>query len=93
MVDLKKLTTFTISEKRKITFTIDGKEIVFEIPFVLGVNPERKRLYVGNDFDFAVDLSIEQIEDIINGNESILYAACKEFAWNQILKNKFHKED
>jgi len=93
MVDLKKLTAFSISEKRKIKFTIDGKEIIFEIPFVLGVNPEHKRLYVGNDFDFAVDLSIEQIEDIINGNESILDVACKEFAWKEIFKNKYYNED
>ena len=47
MVDLKKLTTFTISEKRKITFTIDNREIIFEIPFVLGVNPALEFEFVG----------------------------------------------
>ena len=92
MVDLKKLTTFSISEKRIVKFAIDGKEVVFEIPFAIGVNPEHKRLYVGNDFDFATDLNLEQIENIISGNDYIIESACREFAWKQITENKYCKK-
>lgn len=98
VVDLKKLTGFVIQEEKEICFDIDGKTVVFKIPFCLSVNPKEKRLYVGTDCPFVdnkdgiINLTDTDIETILNGDESIIISSCRNFAFSLITKNKYCKK-
>lgn len=95
LVDLNKLTYFGIQDEKEICFDVNGKLVVFKIPFCLSVNPNEKRLYVGSNCPFvdnkdgAIDLTDTDIETILSGNESIIVSACRNFAFSLITKNKF----
>lgn len=98
VVDLKRLTGFTIQEEKEICFDVDGKKVVFKIPFYLSVNPNEKRLYVGNDCPFVgyedgtINLTDTDVETILSGDESIITTACRNFAFSLITKNKYCKK-
>jgi hypothetical protein len=92
LIDSEKITDFRIDKKKDITFDINGKEVVFEIPYIVCVNPQFKKIYVGGIFETGVDLSDEDIEAILNGDESVIESSCARFAWEQITENKFCKK-
>ena len=98
LVDLKKLTGFVIQEEKEICFDVNGKKVVFKIPFWLSVNKKEKRLYVGSNCSFvdnendSIDLTDKDIETILSGDESIITSACRNFAFSLITKNKFYKK-
>ena len=103
MVDLNKLSAFSVSDKKEIRFNINDnlgneKLVIYEIPFCLSVNKKEKRLYVGTNCAFIdnedgmIDLTDKDIETILSGDDSAIVSACTDFAWSLILKNKYCKE-
>lgn len=91
LIDSEKITDFRIKKIKDIKFDINGKEVVFDIPYIVSVNPEFQRLYVGG-METKVDLADEDIEAILHGDESIVESTCAKFAWEQITQNKFCKK-
>lgn len=95
LVDLNKLTGFVIQNEKEICFDINGKNVVFKIPFCLSVNPKEKRLYIGSNCAFVdnedgvIDLTDKDIETILSGDDSIIISSCKNFAFTLITKNKY----
>lgn len=98
VVDLNKLTGFVIQEEREICFDVDGKKVVFKIPFYLSVSQNEKRLYVGSSCPFVdyedsiINLTDKDIETILNGDDSIIVSSCRNFAFSLITKNKYCKK-
>lgn len=95
LVDLNKLTYFGIQDEKEICFDVNGKLVVFKIPFCLSVNQREKQLYVGSNCPFVdnkddiIDLTDTDIGTILSGDESIINTACRNFAFSLMTKNKF----
>lgn len=92
LIDSNKITDFRISKKKDIKLDINGKEVVFEIPYIVSVNPEFKRIYTGEMFENSVDLVDEDVEAILSGDESIIESVCKDFVWELITSNRLCKK-
>lgn len=92
MVDLNKLTSFSISDKKEIRFDVIDKTVTYEIPFCLAVSKEKHNLYVGNTWDKTVELTDKDIEAILSGDDSAIISACKDFAWSLICTNRYCKK-
>lgn len=92
LVDWKKLTNFTVSESKDVLIDINGKKVIYSIPYVLGVNKENQRIYVGKCFDHKLDLTDEDIDAILSGDKSLINKACTEFVFNLILRNRYCKK-
>ena len=97
MVDLKNLTSFSISDKKEIRFNINDnlgnkKLVTYEIPFCLAVSKEKNDLYVGNTWDKTIKLTDKDIEAILSGDDSAIVSACTDFAWSLIESNRYCKK-
>lgn len=92
MVDVNKLSSFSVSENKEICFSINGKSVIYEIPFALLVNKKEKKLYIGKTMDKEIEITDKDIEMILGGDDSIIVSACTDFVWSLISKNKYCKE-
>lgn len=92
MVDLGKLSAFSVSDKKEIRFNINERLVTYEIPFTLVVNKDGKQLYIGKTMDKTIDLTDKDIEVILGGDDSAIVSACTDFVWSLISKNRYCKE-
>lgn len=92
LIDLDKITDFRISKKKDVEFDINGKTVIFEIPYIVSVNPEKQCLYIGELFETKVDLVDEDIKAILSGDESLIESTCADFVFRQITQSRFCKK-
>ena len=92
LIDSNRITDFRIVKKNDVTFNINGKEVTFTVPYIVSVNPEFKKIYTGELFESSVDLVDEDIEAILNGDESAIESACEKHIWEHIKRTKLYKK-
>jgi hypothetical protein len=92
LIDSNRITDFRIVKKKDVTFNINGKEVTFVVPYIVSVNPEFKRIYTGEMFESSVDLVDEDVEAILNGDESAIESACEKYVWEKIARTGLCKK-
>ena len=92
LIDSEKLTAFTICEEKEIVFDINGKKIVFAVPFLLKVSKDEKKLLIGRSHDKEIKLTDDDVQTIFNDNDEKIVSACEDFIWSMFLRNMYCKK-
>ena len=92
-IELEKLDAFSVCGHKNVEVNINDKKLCYRIPYAVNARKAngniKRMLSIGDGFDKEIELTEDEVNAVLQGDESVVEDACFNFVYDMFLKNRF----